>query len=219
MTAAAEIRESTFLQGLRRYVNDADLRALASVRIGIAGAGGLGSNCALFLARSGIRHLTLIDSDVVEPSNLNRQQYFPEDVGMPKVEALRRLLLRLDAQLDLTVYQACITAENAPGLFAGCDIVVEAFDVPEAKAMLCNALRSHVKLLVCASGLAGVGGPPMLTRRLGPNLLCVGDFTTSISKDTPPMAPRVSEAAALQADAVLHFLLEGKQNCSLDGAK
>lgn len=194
-------------RGLSRYFSPADLAELARVRVGLAGAGGLGSNCAMLLVRSGVKRLTIVDFDLVEPSNLNRQFFFPEDCGRPKVAALGERLLRLSPDLDLRLINERLSAENAPALFADCAVVVEALDRAEYKATLFGCLAETGVFMVGASGLGGLGGPAMRKRRLGANLICVGDFESAVDEARPPLAPRVMQAAALEAEAVLEFIL------------
>lgn len=200
---------SALQEGLKRYLSKDALERLASVRIGIAGAGGLGSNCAMLLARSGIRHFVIADHDLVDASNLNRQFYFPEDLGLPKVEALSNHLKRLDAGLDLRLFCKRLDAENALEIFSACDLVVEALDGAEEKAMLCSLLAGVGIFVVAASGIAGMSGPPMQKKSFGKNLVCVGDFASEVDKEHPPFAPRVMQAAAFQAEAVLEAIFSG----------
>ena len=171
-------------------------KVLASARIGMAGAGGLGSNCAVFLARTGIRDFVIADPDVVALSNLNRQHFFPRHLGLPKVEALGAVLRELNPSVILRLEQRALDGPSACGLFAGCDIVVEAVDDPEVKKNLVEALL-----------LAGWGGVPMTARKLGSRLVVVGDHVSGIGPGMPPLAPRVVMAAAMEADAVLEMLL------------
>lgn len=192
---------------LESHLSEARRTRLAAARVGVAGAGGLGSNCAVFLVRSGIRRLVIADPDVVSPSNLNRQHFFPRHLGLAKVEALGGVLRELNPALDLTLVPQALDAESACSLFAGCDVVVEAVDDPAVKKTLVEALLREGHSVVSASGMAGWGGPPMTARRLGKRLTVVGDFTTGIGPGCPPMAPRVVMAAALEADAVLTLLL------------
>jgi len=199
---------SVLSQGLQRYWKPEALAALASVKVGIAGAGGLGSNVAMLLVRSGVRRLLVVDHDRVEPSNLNRQCYWPEDVGKPKVEALRDRLLALEPELLLNVSREQITAATAWTLFRDCAIVVEALDEAGIKAALCSALLAEGTYVVAASGIGGCGMAPMQVRRVGGSFVCVGDFVSAVNEDTPPLAPRVMQAAALQADAVLAKILD-----------
>lgn len=192
---------------LESHLSEAQRARLAAARVGVAGAGGLGSNCAVFLVRSGIRRLVIADPDVVSPSNLNRQHFFPRHLGLAKVEALGGVLRELNPALDLTLVPKALDAESACALFAGCDVVVEAVDEPAVKKTLVEALLRRGHSVVSASGMAGWGGPPMTARRIGQRLTVVGDFTTEIGPGCPPMAPRVVMAAALEADAVLALLL------------
>lgn len=193
-------------EGLQRYLSPAQRKALASVRVGFAGVGGLGSNAAMLLARTGVGRFLVVDGDVVEPSNLNRQQYFPEHVGMAKVDALADILRRLNP--DILVERRCLwlNGENMPSLLPQADIWVEALDEPYIKRDFVESALTAGIFTVSASGLAGWGGPPMQRRRLGDKLVLVGDFHTSVDNH-PPLAPRVMQAAAMQADAVLERIL------------
>ena len=132
------------------------------ILIGMAGAGGLGSNCAVFLARTGIRDFVIADPDVVALSNLNRQHFFPRHLGLPKVEALGAVLRELNPSVILRLEQRALDGPSACGLFAGCDIVVEAVDDPEVKKNLVEALLLAGHRVVSASGMAGWGGTQLL---------------------------------------------------------
>lgn len=195
-------------QGLARYMTREQLRALASARVGIAGAGGLGSNVAMLLVRSGVRSLRIVDYDVVDASNLNRQWYWPDDIGRPKVEALAKRLLALEPELDCDRLCHRILPGEAAEIFQGCSLVVEALDDAELKASLCASLAGKGVFVVGASGICGYGRPPMQVRRMGKFLVCVGDFSTDMATE-PPLGPRVMQAAALQADIVLAQILDG----------
>jgi len=198
-------------QGLRRHLPPERIAGLAAARVGLAGAGGLGSNCAMMLARSGIGHLILVDADVVDASNLNRQHYFPRHLGRSKVSALGEQLREL-GDICVDARHIRLDARNIPELLALAPVWVEALDDPEMKCLFVEeALRAGV-FCVSASGLAGWGGPPMQRRVLthkdgAPRLVLVGDFTTAVSESLPPLAPRVIQAAAMQADAVLEHIL------------
>jgi sulfur carrier protein ThiS adenylyltransferase len=198
-------------RGLRRHLSPEQLARLAAARVGLAGAGGLGSNCAMMLARSGLTQLVLVDGDVVDESNLNRQHYFPRHVGQSKVQALSEQIRELgDMRIDIRHVR--IDAPTLPGLLACAPIWVEALDDPAAKSLFVEeALRAGV-FCVSASGLAGWGGPPMQRRVLthqdgSARLILVGDFSSAASEALPPLAPRVMQAAAMQADAVLEYIL------------
>lgn len=165
-------------------------KVLASARIGMAGAGGLGSNCAVFLARTGIRDFVIADPDVVALSNLNRQHFFPRHLGLPKVEALGAVLRELNPSVILRLEQRALDGPSACALFTGCDIVVEAVDDPEVKKNLVEALLLAGHRVVSASGMAGWGGIPMTARKLGSRLVVVGDHVSGIGPGMPPLAPR-----------------------------
>ncbi len=197
--------DNVLRHGLARYLSQEHLQCLRQVRIGVAGAGGLGSNAALMLVRSGVGKLLLLDDDVVDASNLNRQQYWPRHVGQPKVEALADLLRELDPDLDLDARRLRLTADNLPHILPLCPVWVEALDGTEDKRLLVEGALLAGLRVASASGMGGWGGPAMSKRRLG-NLVLVGDFTTDILQ-APPLAPRVTQAAALLADAVLEMLL------------
>jgi len=178
--------------------------------VGIAGAGGLGSAIAIALARIGVGRLVIADFDVVEPSNLNRQQFFVDQIGLPKVEALRENLARINPYVTVTVHNLRLTAGNIPPLFAEVDVMVEAFDAADQKAMLAETFLGHCpgKPLVAASGLAGFApSNTVTTRRAGRNFYLVGDGETAARPGEGLMAPRVGIAAHHQANAVLRLLL------------
>ena len=181
------------------------LARLRAARVGLAGAGGLGSNTALMLARCGVEDLLLVDDDMVEPSNLNRQQFWPRHLGSPKVEALAELLRELNPDIRVETRRLRLGPADLPEILPSCPIWVEALDDPEAKTMLVERALLDGRMVASASGMGGYGGPPMQKRRLG-RLTLVGDFTTDVLA-APPLAPRVTQAAALLADAVLEFIL------------
>ena len=193
------------------YLTPAERAVLEKVRIGVAGAGGLGSNCAMHLVRSGIRHLVVADFDVVGESNLNRQFFFRDQLGMKKVDALKANLLRIDPEADVQAVDVRLDAASTRELFEDCDIVVEAFDTVEAKTMILSTLMPLGMRLVTASGLAGWGkSNAMRVRKMGANVVVVGDGETGVATDVAPASPRVGIAAAMEANAVVAWLL-GKE--------
>lgn len=198
-----------FEHGLFRYLNDDQLAKVRAVKVGIAGAGGLGSNCATALVRTGFRHMRIVDFDVVECSNLNRQFYFLDQVGKPKVEMLKENLERINPAVEIEAIQMRIESDNIRKLFDGCDVVVEAFDRPECKKLIVETYMNSEKFLVAASGLAGWGNSDRIeVRRIRDNFYLVGDSVTGIGPGAPPLAPMVFIAAAKQADVVLRYILE-----------
>ena len=189
------------------YLTPKERAALESVRVGIAGAGGLGSNCAMHLVRSGVKHLTIVDFDVVNESNLNRQFFFRDQIGQKKVEAIKANLLRIESDADIRAVDMRLDASSAREVFADCGIVVEAFDAVDAKVMLVSAFASSGKKLVTASGLAGWGrSNAMRVRKMG-NIVAIGDGETSVGDGAAPVSPRVGIAAAMEANAVVSLLL------------
>jgi len=186
------------------------LAVLRQSSVGIAGAGGLGSNVAVSLARAGVGRLVIADFDKVEPSNLNRQQYFIDQVGRRKVEALRENLLLISPYSLYEVHDVQVTRRNAAKIFARVDVLVEAFDRAAAKEMLIETCLTRFpgRPIVAASGLAGYGGNRKIhTRRMG-NLYICGDEESQCPKGVSPMAPRVALVAAMQANLVVELLIK-----------
>lgn len=185
---------------------------LATTIVGIAGAGGLGSNCAASLVRAGVRRLVIADFDIVTRSNLDRQYYFLSQVGRFKVDALKENLLAIDPEVEVTAYRSRIDPEIAGRIFSGCDVIVEAFDDAGEKVMLIETcLRvfpdTHI---VAASGLAGVGNFEAIKLIHRGRLHLCGDFESETGPLSPPVAPRVGIVANLQADTVLELLLASR---------
>ena len=164
----------------------------------------------MLLVRAGVQKLTLLDFDNITLSNLNRQFYFADQLGAPKVATLAENLLRINPNLDLTIHQTRLTEENCDELLAGCEIVVEAFDTPESKATLAqHYLFDATTPFVCVSGIAGYGNSDRIkVRAVGKNSWIIGDGTTGVDK-APPLAPAVLVAAAKEADKVLELILDG----------
>lgn len=179
-------------------------------RVGIAGLGGLGSHVAVALARCGVGHLVLVDFDVVEPTNVNRQHYYLDQLGLPKTEALAQSLRRIRPHLELGLHALRIDEGNALSLFADCDVVVEALDAADAKIMLCEVLQdARPELpLILGSGLAGLhSSNRIVTRRLGTLYVC-GDEESAARPGEGLMAPRVGICAHHQANMALRILLD-----------
>jgi sulfur carrier protein ThiS adenylyltransferase len=184
---------------------------LSKFRVGIAGAGGLGSNCAAALARSGVGNLVIADFDIIEPINLNRQFYFSDQVGLNKTTALKINIGRIDTSINVIVHKVELTRENIPVIFSGCDALVEAFDKAEMKEMLIETVQSRMPgvPLVVGSGMAGWGNNESIRcRKIDEYLYICGDESTEISDETPPMAPRVGIVSNMQANIVLEILMK-----------
>ncbi|MBN2248521.1 MAG: sulfur carrier protein ThiS adenylyltransferase ThiF [Coriobacteriia bacterium] len=190
---------------------DPALRArLRTCTVAIIGCGGLGSNVAEMLVRSGIGRLTLVDFDTVDERNLNRQFFFRDQIGAPKVVALAENLQRIrsDVRLDLVAERA--THDNLLGIVRGACAIVEAVDDADVKAMILNTCLTELPdmPLVTASGLAGYGSTnAIVTERMAENLYVVGDLTSDVRDGHPLFASRVMAAAAAQAHAVVRVLL------------
>lgn len=186
----------------------ATIGRIAPIKVGIAGLGGLGSNCAWNLVRSGFRCFELIDFDTVDASNLNRQFYFADQVGQPKAEALQTNLHRINPDLELSIHQLRLTASNIHQYFQDCHVIVEAFDDPRAKSMIVTHFLKSGKFIVAGSGLAGWGNlGNVIVHRLKENLTVIGDLNTAVDIAHPPLSPRVNMAAAMMADVIFEWAM------------
>lgn len=172
------------------------------MKIGIAGAGGLGSNVAVNLVRSGVNEIKIVDFDVIEQSNLNRQFYFRDQIGQNKVNALFENLKRINPQLKLQIVHQKLERGNITDIFNDCDIVVEAFDKKNYKSMIIEELLPYKKLMVAASGIAHHDLQNIETRKIRENLFIVGDFTKDIDKHKT-FSTKVSVVAAIMANIVM----------------
>ena len=180
-------------------------------RVAIAGLGGLGSNIAIMLARTGIGHLHLIDFDIVEPSNLNRQQYMVEHLGMYKTEALKDELQRMNPYIETQIDTVRITEENCRDLFKDDDIICEAFDKPDQKAMLVRELLTQCPetTVVSGNGMAGYGDTNEIrTQQMMRRLYVCGDQSTDVGNGIGLVAPRVAACAAHEANKVLQLIMQ-----------
>lgn len=181
----------------------------AKATAAVCGLGGLGSNIAVALARAGIGGLILIDFDKVDISNLNRQQYKAFQVGMDKTEALSANLREIAPYIRIEAHTVRVTPENVCELAGKADIVCEAFDNAEAKAMLVNTVLEKLpdKYLIAASGMAGMGrANEIKTRRIAPRFYLCGDGVSEAGENTGLISSRVMICAAHQAHAALRIL-------------
>ena len=172
------------------------------MKIGIAGAGGLGSNVAVNLVRSGVTDIKIADFDVIEQSNLNRQFYFKDQIGQNKVNALFENLKRINPELKLQIIQRRLERDNLKEIFSDCDIIVEAFDKNIYKSMIIEEFLSNKKLIVAGSGVAHYDLQNIETRRLRDNLYIVGDFTKGI-ENYKTFSTKVAVVAATMANVVM----------------
>ncbi len=186
---------------------------LSRFRVGIAGAGGLGSNCAVSLARSGIGTIVIADFDILEPGNLYRQYYFTSQLEMFKATALKETIARINPDTLVIAHTVQLNPENIQMIYSGCDVIVEALDEVEMKDMLAETIQGKMPgiPLIMGSGLAGWGNIESLRcRKIDDTLYVCGDETTETTPDNPALAPRVSIVANMQADMVIGILMNKK---------
>ncbi|UWP58061.1 sulfur carrier protein ThiS adenylyltransferase ThiF [Ruminococcus gauvreauii] len=188
-------------------------KKLKDSKVAVAGLGGLGSNIAVMLTRSGIGHLHLVDFDSVDVTNLNRQAYMTSHLGMKKTAALAQILREINPYLRITTRTVYVTGKNAAELFGMYPIVCEAFDRPENKAMLVNTLLETCPrtTVVAGSGMAGYGSSnSIITRRAMSRLYICGDGHSDVNDGIGLMAPRVAVCAGHQANMVIRLILGQK---------
>jgi len=181
---------------------------LNKAKVGIAGAGGLGSNIAIMLTRTGIGSLIVVDFDVVVPNNLNRQAYFQEYIGRAKVDALGEILKKINPEIHYEPHQVRLDKSNIPVIFKDVDVMVEAFDDAEMKSMLIETwlgMKTNAPI-VGASGLAGYGRCEEIGIKRTGRLILVGDCKSDLSMGL--MSPRVMQVASIQANLVVEYLME-----------
>ena len=184
-------------------------KKFSSATVAVCGLGGLGSNIAISLARAGIGKLILIDFDRVDITNLHRQQYKASQIGLNKTDALSDNLKEIAPYIDIVLHTVRITEENATELLKDADIICEAVDEAEAKAMLTNLVLEAMadKYLVAASGMAGMGfANTIRTRRVMSRFYLCGDGESDVSEAGSLVASRVMLCAAHQAHTVLRIL-------------
>jgi sulfur carrier protein ThiS adenylyltransferase len=185
---------------------------LKNYTIGIAGAGGLGSNCAVALARVGVGKLIISDFDIVNESNLNRQYFFRDQLGVKKVTALKENIERINPEIEIITNDIKLNEDNIVEIYKDCDVIVEAFDLAEMKKMLIETCLTELpeKPIVIGIGMAGFGDSNSIQFRQSENLYICGDEKSEVSGENPPLAPRVGMVANMQANTVLEILLSIK---------
>ena len=187
----------------------ADLqRKFSSACVAVCGLGGLGSNVAVSLARSGVGTLLLIDFDKVDMSNLHRQQYAVSQLGMCKTDAMKQTLAEIAPYCNVITHTVKLKEDNL-SLIADCDVVCECFDNTEYKALLVNGVSEYYpeKYIVAASGMSGLHtGNTIQTKKFGKRLYICGDGTSDVADDGTLFAPRVMLCAAHQANTVLRII-------------
>jgi sulfur carrier protein ThiS adenylyltransferase len=184
-------------------------KILSKKTVGIAGAGGLGSNCAVALARVGIGKIIICDFDVISKSNLNRQYYFYDQVGQKKAFTIEENISLINPKVKVKAWDVKLNPQNIPVIFKKCDIIVEAFDFAEMKEMIIETVQTRLPQipLITGLGMAGWGNSNTIKVRRVDNLFICGDETSEISEELPPMAPRVGIVANMQANTVMEIIL------------
>lgn len=199
-----------FINALKERHGEALHARFSAATVAICGLGGLGSNIAVSLARAGIGKLILIDFDQVDISNLHRQQYKASQVGLDKTKALSDNLREISPCIELETHTVRILdGDDVRRLLASADIICEAFDQAEAKAMLTDAVLELLpeKYLIAASGMAGLGSANAIrTRRITDHFYLCGDQVSDAAEGLGLVAPRVMLCAAHQAQMVLRIL-------------
>ncbi|WP_304205674.1 sulfur carrier protein ThiS adenylyltransferase ThiF [Peptostreptococcus russellii] len=204
-------KEKVSLEDLSKRNIEKSLEKLQKARVCILGAGGLGSNIAMMLARSSVGYLHIVDFDIVEASNLNRQAYFLDDIGKMKTEAIKNKIEKINPFVKVEIENIKVTERNVGKIIENENIIVEAFDDAKSKAMLVNeVLEKHSgKTIVSASGMAGLEDSNNIkTKRIMKNLYISGDGYTDFEEYSGIMAPRVMICAGHQANTVLRIILE-----------
>ena len=189
------------------------LENLRNKTVGIAGCGGLGSNCAVALARVGVGHLIIVDFDIISESNLNRQYFFYDQIGKPKALMLKENIERINPTIKVTALVLQLDDQNIKEIFNGVDVLVEAFDHSEQKQIIIETALAlwPDRPLVIGIGMAGWGGNDLIHMKQYGNLFICGDRISEIGPEMPPLAPRVGIVSNMQANTVLQILMGGSR--------
>lgn len=184
-------------------------KILKHYKVGIAGCGGTGSNCAVALARVGIGELVIVDFDVVEKSNLNRQYFFYDQIGIPKSVALKENIYRINPFVKVQSHIKFLDANAVKELFFNCDVIVEAFDKPGMKQMIIETVLVDMpsKYIVSGNGMAGWGNSHDIKPFYFDKLIICGDMQRAVDEENPPLAPRVGIVSQMMANEIISILL------------
>lgn len=183
---------------------------LKSKKVGIAGCGGIGSNCAVALARVGVGNLIIADFDVIELSNLNRQYFFHDQIGLPKATCLKQNILRVNPEVQVEEHIIKLQSQDIIDLFSDCDIIIEAFDRVDMKKMIIQTVLTQMptKYLISGNGMAGWGNSDSIKPFYSDQLIMCGDMMREASVNNPPIAPRVGIVSNMMANEALSILLK-----------
>lgn len=205
-----EISEDNLKQFIVSRHSPEVVKKVENTKVAILGLGGLGSNIAIQLARTGIKHLRLIDFDIVDPTNINRQNYFLDQIGSKKTKATLENLKRVNPYIDIEIHDVYLEPANYDEYLKDMDIVVEAFDNPICKADLTRYFMQNEtkQYLVTASGMAGYySSNSIVTAKLRNNIYICGDRTSAAKEFDGLMSPRVSIVAGHQSNCVLRIIM------------
>lgn len=191
-----------FEQSLIHYMEPDFLALIQKANVGIAGAGGLGSNIANALVRTGVINFVIADYDKVQMHNLNRQNYFPTQVGDYKALSTLCYIKAINSNANVDIYTERVTEENINTIFKKCDIVFEAFDDASCKKMMLENMYKSEKILVFGSGLSGFSmeGEALFVREVKKNIHIVGFNNKEVDKENPPFASKVIAVASVMAN-------------------
>ncbi len=192
-------------------MNFEEIKKILSFKtVGIAGCGGLGSNCAVSLARVGVGKLIIADFDVIIESNLNRQYFFYSQIGQKKSFALRENIEKINPNCKVIAFDIKLDEKSIVEIYSDVDILVEAFDKAEMKEMILQTVLQYMpdKPLIMGVGLAGWGNFSLIKEHRFDNVYIMGDMTLEVSDEMPPIAPRVGIVSNMQANKVLEILLK-----------
>jgi len=200
---------NNFEKALLKHLTRSQLKKIQNKKIGIAGCGGLGSNIASILVRSGFKDLEIIDFDIIEMNNLNRQNYFLAEVGKPKAETTAKRLRKINPDISIKAINIKIDESNISQFFKDRDIIFEAFDKAELKKLFLEHFGNSGKLLIMGSGVGGTkNSSEIKIHKINKNTFIVGDRISGVNRKTPPLAPRVIACAALMASVALEEVLK-----------
>lgn len=205
-----EITEEEFARAVNSRSRFPIYEKMKNAAVGVAGLGGLGSNIACALARSGVGTLVAVDFDTVELSNINRQMYTLKHLGMKKTQAIKEIISEINPFCNVITHDVFIDGQNCAEIFLGCEIVCEAFDNAESKAALVNGLLCADKevKLISGSGMAGFGrANDITTRTVSERLFICGDMKTDVADGEGLTASRVMVCAGHQASKAVEIIL------------
>ncbi len=175
---------------------------MKKLKIGIAGAGGIGSNVAMLLTRAGFDDFKIIDFDKIDESNLNRQFYFHDQLGMIKISELKKNLERINGKIKIETSNLLLDSSNVKSIFDDCDVIVEGFDKAPDKSMIIDAYAEKGKLIVSACGVAGLNLEEIKTKKLQDNVYITGDFKSDIN-DNKLYSAKVMIVASMMAVIIM----------------